>query len=93
MTDEAWYVYLLECRSKRIYTGITPNLDRRLDAHSKGKGALFTKINTPEKLLAAKLFNSKRQALQIEKQIKKMPAPSKRILAEIWNREQTTIDA
>lgn len=93
MADEAWYVYLLECKSKRIYTGVTPDLNNRLEAHTKGKGALFTKINTPEKLLAAKLFSSKRQALQVEKQIKKMPALSKRILADTWNKEQTTIKA
>lgn len=91
--DQEWYVYLLECKSKRIYTGVTPDLDNRLHTHAIGKGALFTKINAPEKLLAAKVFPNQRQALQVEKQIKKMPAQSKRILAEVWNREQATEDS
>ncbi|SMG62582.1 [weak similarity to] endonuclease [methanotrophic bacterial endosymbiont of Bathymodiolus sp.] len=90
--DREWYVYLLECKSKRIYSGVTPDLDKRLQAHAKGKGALFTKINAPEKLLAAKAFPSQRQALQIERQIKKMPAQSKRILADVWSREQVIED-
>lgn len=93
MTEAVWYVYLLECRSKRIYTGVTPNLENRLETHSKGKGALFTKINTPEKLLASKPFPNQRQALQVEKQIKKMPAQAKRVLVEVWNREQSKADA
>lgn len=85
--DQVWWVYLLECNNGRIYTGISPNVEERIKKHSFGKGALFTKINKPEKLLASKAFKSKSEALSIEKQIKKMPAMGKKALAVIWNKE------
>lgn len=89
--SEPWFVYLLECQSKRIYTGVSPDIASRLKAHSDGRGALFTRINHPEKLLAVKQFATKREALRIEKQVKKMPASGKRILASLWFKEQETI--
>ncbi len=91
MTDSVWYVYLLECQSARIYTGVSPHLDQRITMHRKGRGALFTRINQPERLLAAKPFSSQREALQIESQVKRMPAQGKRILARVWS-EQHPID-
>jgi len=35
----AWTVYMLECADTNLYTGITVDLEGRLDEHSKGKGA------------------------------------------------------
>ena len=80
-----WWVYLLECKSGRIYTGVSPNVENRVNKHYMGKGALFTKINPPERLIGQKAFSSKREALQVEKQVKKMPASGKRVLAQIWS--------
>lgn len=90
MNDAMWYVYMLECGGS-IYTGITPNLDKRIDTHLKGRGALFTLINKPIRLLAAKPFPSPRQARQIEAQVKRMPAKGKRFLANLWS-EQHPVD-
>ena len=52
-----WYVYLIECRGGRLYTGITPDLAARFEAHRAGKGALFTRLNPPERMLAAQPFD------------------------------------
>ncbi|MFN3709519.1 MAG: GIY-YIG nuclease family protein [Alishewanella aestuarii] len=90
MATETWYVYLLECSNKRIYTGVSPDVDARIRKHQFGKGALFTKINKPERLLAQKAFSSKREALQVEQQIKKMPAEGKRLLADLWLKAQSS---
>jgi len=43
----AWTVYILECADTSLYTGITVDLARRLDEHSKGKGAKYTKHRGP----------------------------------------------
>ena len=43
----AWTVYMLECADTSLYTGITVDLARRLEAHSKGKGAKYTKHRGP----------------------------------------------
>ncbi len=91
MTETIWYVYLLECVTGRIYTGVSPRPAERITTHRKGRGALFTRINQPQRLLAAKPFPGKRQALQIEAQIKRMPAAGKRQIAQLWL-EQHPID-
>lgn len=87
MSEGQWFVYLLLCESGRIYTGVTPVLDRRIAAHAKGRGALFTKLNRPAKLLAAKPFPSHSEALKVEKQVKQARAGDKRVLADIWVRQ------
>jgi len=43
----AWTVYMLECADTSLYTGITVDLARRLEEHSKGKGAKYTKHRGP----------------------------------------------
>jgi predicted GIY-YIG superfamily endonuclease len=85
--DQPWFVYLLECTSGRIYTGVTPAVDRRIAMHIKGRGALFTKINRPTRLLAAKPFTSRHEAMKVEKQVKTAGAAEKRTLAAIWARQ------
>jgi len=32
-----YYVYILRCRDNSLYTGITSNLERRIDEHNAGK--------------------------------------------------------
>ncbi|EMP7454015.1 GIY-YIG nuclease family protein [Pseudomonas aeruginosa] len=87
MSDSIWFVYMLECRSKRIYTGITPRLDQRILAHQKGQGALFTKLDSPQGLIAAKPFPSQREARQVELQVKRLSAAYKRTLACLWSEQ------
>lgn len=84
VSEGQWFVYLLLCESGRIYTGVTPVLNRRIGVHVKGRGALFTKLNRPTKLLAAKPFSSQSEALKVERQVKQAGAGAKRVLADIW---------
>lgn len=79
-----WYVYLLRCRTGRIYTGVTPDLAKRLQAHSAGRGAMFTRLNPPDELLAAKPFPSKGAALSMELQVKRLSKSQKAFLASTW---------
>lgn len=88
MSNQTWYVYLLGCRSGRIYTGVSPDLAARFAKHVSGKGAIFTRLNPPEQLLAAKPFPSKVEAMQVEYQIKRLGRPHKLLLASRWCDEQ-----
>lgn len=45
-----WYVYILECADGTLYTGITTDVNKRLDTHNKGKGAKYTRVRLPVKL-------------------------------------------
>ena len=75
MSSQPWFVYLLGCRSGRIYTGVTPDLVARISKHESGNGAMFTRLNRPERLLAA---------MRIEYQIKRLSRPQKILLASRW---------
>ena len=51
MSDKPWSVYIVECRDGKLYTGISNDVCKRVDAHNKGKGCRFTKYRYPVKLI------------------------------------------
>lgn len=65
-----YYVYMLRCRGGRYYTGITPDLSRRMQAHCAGKGAKFTRAYPPEALCAVWRCADKIAAAKAEYAIK-----------------------
>jgi putative endonuclease len=46
-----WSVYILRCRDRSLYTGISTNIEKRLDQHNKGKGAAYTRSRRPVTLV------------------------------------------
>ena len=80
-----WYLYLIQCNNGRLYTGITPNLAARFEAHCAGKGALFTRLNPPHRMLAAQPFESRSAASRAEIQMKGLTPGQKRFLASRWS--------
>jgi putative endonuclease len=67
-----WIVYIIECKDKKLYTGITNNLTRRMGDHNSGNGCRFTKYRKPVKLLHSEEFQAKPEALKRENEIKKL---------------------
>ena len=47
------FVYLLRCADDSLYCGWTTDLDARLDAHSRGAGAKYTRTRLPVELAAS----------------------------------------
>ncbi len=47
-----WYVYIVECSDGSLYTGITTDIEKRINTHNKGKGARYTKTRLPVVLRA-----------------------------------------
>lgn len=76
-----WFVYLLECRGGRIYTGIATDVDRRLAEHRAGRGARFTRAHPPERELARLPCADRPEALRREAAIKRLTPAAKRALA------------
>ena len=54
------YVYILSCSDNTLYTGWTNDLERRINVHSSGKGAKYTRGRLPVKLVYFEKFNEKR---------------------------------
>ncbi|MDH5564558.1 MAG: GIY-YIG nuclease family protein [Nitrospirota bacterium] len=73
----SWTVYILECADSSLYTGITRNLPRRLEEHSKGKGAKYTKHRGPFKVVFTEGQDTRGQALKREATIKSMKREDK----------------
>lgn len=68
-----WYVYMLECADKTLYTGITNDLVSRLQKHENGTGAKYTRGRAPLKLLYREVHATKSDALRREIEIKGLP--------------------
>ncbi len=52
MKSKKWFVYIVECSDKTLYSGITIDLERRIEEHNTStKGAKYTKIRRPVKLV------------------------------------------
>ncbi len=73
----AWTVYMLECADTSLYTRITEDLERRLDEHSKGKGAKYTKNRGPFIVVFTERQETRGQALKREAAIKAMTREEK----------------
>jgi putative endonuclease len=72
-----WYVYILQCKDSSFYTGISENLQNRLDTHNSGKGSNYTKVRRPVQLLYCEEFEAKSQARLRELEIKNLSAENK----------------
>lgn len=73
----AWYVYILRCRDGTLYTGTTDDVERRLAAHSAGRGAKYTRGRGPLELVYQEEVPDKSAALRREYQIKRLTRQEK----------------
>jgi len=73
-----WYVYILQCRDKTFYTGVTTDLNRRLEEHNTSiLGAKYTRGRRPVKLVYAIFKQDMSSAAQEERRIKKLSRSEK----------------
>ncbi len=80
-----WFLYLIECEDRSIYTGIALDVAARYAAHLAGTGARYTRAHRPQKLLAVVEFPTQSSALRAEYRIKQMTAREKRDFARETN--------
>lgn len=77
------YVYILKCGDDSLYTGWTNNLEKRVNAHSSGKGAKYTKARLPVELVYYEEFEDKIEAMKREYRIKQLSRKEKLELLNI----------
>jgi putative endonuclease len=78
LSEKKWIVYLIQTVSGKIYTGITNDLDRRLEAHrNRKRGARFFRISRPKNVLRTEEFSNRSEATKREHAIKKMSRSEK----------------
>ncbi|MHA1558809.1 MAG: GIY-YIG nuclease family protein, partial [Alphaproteobacteria bacterium] len=55
-----WYVYIVECKDKTYYTGVTNDLKKRISDHNSSTlGAKYTRARRPVKLVYSKRKRNK----------------------------------
>lgn len=72
-----WTLYIIECRDGSLYTGITTDLEKRLEMHNKGKASKYTRSRKPVQIIHTEIFNNESSARKREAGIKKMTRKSK----------------
>jgi len=77
-----WYVYIIRCSDKSLYTGVTSDIQRRLKEHNSGKGGRYTKSRAPVTLVYSEAYKTKSEALSRESQIKRWSRAKKMALIE-----------
>ena len=65
-----YYVYILECLDKTLYTGITTDVKRRFKEHKSGKGGAYTRSKKVIKILYTEKLPTRSSALKREAEIK-----------------------
>lgn len=75
----AQFVYILLCDNRKFYVGITDNLDRRLEQHSRGYSP-YTKQFSVISLVYSEEYKTRTKAELREKQIKGWSIAKKKAL-------------
>jgi predicted GIY-YIG superfamily endonuclease len=75
-----WWVYLLRCGDGTLYAGVTNDLEKRFQAHRRGRGARYTRGRGPLRLLWSASCGDKGEALRREHAVKRLSRREKLLL-------------
>jgi putative endonuclease len=85
-----WFVYILRCADRTLYTGVTTDTGQRLADHNAGRGARYTRSRRPVELVYIEAVADRGAALRRESEIKRMRAAQKRELIAQKNMGRTS---
>ena len=71
------FMYVVECCDKTWYTGYTTDIVRRIKTHNAKKGAKYTRVRVPVKLIYFEEFETKSEATRAESLSKKLTRSKK----------------
>ncbi len=75
--EHTWKLYILRCGDGSLYTGITTDVDKRLEAHRAGKGAKYTRGRGPLELVYREDCGDHSAALRRELEVKALTREEK----------------
>jgi putative endonuclease len=77
-----YFVYIVKCSDESYYTGVTSNLEQRINEHNYGIFKGYTSKRLPVTLVFSNRFSDVREAIRAEKQIKGWSRAKKEALIE-----------
>jgi len=83
------FVYILQCSNGTYYTGYTKNIENRIKEHNNKHGVKYLKGRLPVKLVYVKEYRYYKNALNRERNIKKMTRKQKEELIRVYNENNT----
>ncbi len=75
-----WFVYVVRCSDRSLYTGITTDAERRVAQHNDGTGARYTRSRAPVELVYLEKVEDLGAALRREHEIKRLNSAGKEAL-------------
>ena len=75
-----WYVYIVRCADRTLYTGVAKDLLSRIAAHNDGRGAKYTRQRLPVKLVYSETAADRGAAQRREYEIRQLTRAAKRAL-------------
>jgi putative endonuclease len=89
-TLSTWRVYILRCNDGTLYTGATNDAERRLQQHSAGQGARYTRSRLPVSVVYEEAASNRGAALRREAALKRLSRAEKLdLIAAPVKRERT----
>ncbi len=76
----ACYCYIVECADGTFYTGWTTDTERRVKVHNAGRGARYTSMRRPVRLVYVEAQPDRTTAMRRERAIKRLPRLKKQAL-------------
>ncbi len=67
-----YFVYILRCKDKTLYTGITTDLERRQEEHKNKIGSRYTRSRGAGKIVYSEKYKNRSLASRREAEIKKL---------------------
>jgi putative endonuclease len=76
--SDRWYVYMVVCSDRTIYTGITLDIEKRIAEHNNGaNGAKYTRSRRPVSIAYQEEFPDRSSASSREYQLKTLSRQQK----------------
>ncbi len=77
-----FFCYMVECADESFYTGWSTDPERRVTVHNAGRGAKYTRMRRPVKLIYVEELPDKSSAMKREIEIKKLSRKRKEALVK-----------
>ncbi len=72
-----YYFYILKCKDRTLYCGVTKDKEKRLQQHNAGLGSKYVRAHGGGKIVYSEIYKTLSDALRREVEVKKWPRKKK----------------
>ena len=72
-----WFVYIIQCKDKTLYTGYTNDLEKRFEKHKAGTASKYTRSHIAKRIVFFEKYDNKIVAQRREREIKNLERKDK----------------